>query len=823
MPSGGTPLWDLEDPDWYYEHSQGKVARVNWRTGSYTTIAEWEPRGTERSYGLTKDNRSVFVVDWDGGEWIPYEPGEQELPPVRVLDCYGKDPDGDGRLPTLLLHAVTPSGPKLRVMIGRRVYTDTGETERVIVPISGRNEYLETFAGGRVQFPDLGAAPDTKDLDELFSIYHLYPSCSHGHLSYSPNGEYTCWDGSARCYRTRDGEDAGVFDVSPNGSSYHTCWFHDDRFFVSCVRAYRTYYDRPVNAGLMYQAFTDGTWQPVCNIKMRPSAFYYGGNFATLSRDATKIHYASNMTGVFKNYIAVLARPQAPRDVSCGTDGDGVTMTWALPPHQREIKGALVYRSDRSGDGYRLLTPEPVPGTSYRDETVVPGRTYYYVATSLEHCGLESGYSNEARSTAGAPAAGEGPLVIYAEAEAGLADLPSAAKPGISLGRDRLGASNWYYAYRSPRTEAGSTIVPCHACRDGEYFVWLRARQGSEGVARWTLSIDGETVGRAAASGDEWEWVRVSADAVALRAGRHEITLETSDPGAQADLICLATDANFQPKGARPEDAQAPGRVAEPEAEVLRDRVVHLTWPAVQDADLAHYNVYSARESFDRAQQRLRVASPTQPEFIDWGLRAGTDYHYAVTAVDRRGNEGPLSPVAQVTTPARVREGYERELAFSEATLKGPFERAVATGTHGAEFVLLPGKAGEDAAKQATVAWQIDVPRESDYYAWLRYLPRGMASSRSAAVEQNLTVSVDGNAVGTVGGGLTDLSVTDSYVRPEFWTWARPVATDLTAIKLPAGTHTLTLSNITPDIRYDTLLVTDEPAFLPPDGRVRQR
>jgi len=55
------------------------------------------------------------------------------------------------------------------------------------------------------------------------------------------------------------------------------------------------------------------------------------------------------------------------------------------------------------------------------------------------------------------------------------------------------------------------------------------------------------------------------------------------------------------------------------------------------------------------------------------------------------------------------------------------------------------------------------------------------------------------------------------------WTWAWPGAADLAAVELPAGRHTLTLSNLAPNVRYDALIITDEPAWQPPDGRLRQR
>lgn len=822
MPTGGMPLWDLQDPDIYYVHSRGKVERANLRTGEVTELASWEPRDAyegvtqERSYGLTGDNEAVFVVDYDGGEWLPWEPTAEPLPPVRVLDCYGPHPDGEGRLSARGMVTETESGPKIRVIIGRRVDTQTGQVEHVVLPVSGRREYLEVFASGRIQFPDGVAVPDTSDLRELFELYHLTPSCSHGHLSYSPDSSYTCWDGSPSFYRTWDGEDRHDVDISPNGSCYHTCWFHDPRFFVTGVRPYRRSYDRPVNANLLCQVFTDGTWQPVADMKTRFNAFYYGGNFATLSRDATKIHYESSMTGVPHNYIAVMARPQPPRDVSWSAEDGAVELRWSPPPHHAEIRGYLVYRSEHSGRGYELLTPEPVAGTSWRDESVQAGRAHFYVVTSLEHCGLESGYSAEA-ALAGIDVPDEDPaLVIYAEAERGLVDLPSAAKPGLSRGRDRLGASNWYYLYRTPGVTHGAASVPVRTARAAPWQVWLRVRLGEGEVGRWSVTFDGRQRLTAAADAHEWQWVR--AGEVELDEGEHRLELATPDGAAQLDVLCLATDAQFAPDGPRPEDETAPEAVAELHAELAGHRAVRLLWTAADAPDLAHYNVYAAREADVAAQQRFLIGSPTYPEFIDWGLRADAEYGYVVTAVDRRGHESEPSPVAVARTAVPEQPLVEMELLFAEAELAGQFEQFEAEGTHGDVCVLL---AEEDHDASAT--WRVDVPHGGEYYLWLRYLPRGAASSRGAAVEQNVQVLLDAEPIASLGGGLTDLSCPDGIIRPEFWTWARPVGVDLRSVHLPAGTHELRLRRLTPQVRYDSLLITSDPAFQPSDGRLRQR
>jgi hypothetical protein len=42
-------------------------------------------------------------------------------------------------------------------------------------------------------------------------------------------------------------------------------------------------------------------------------------------------------------------------------------------------------------------------------------------------------------------------------------------------------------------------------------------------------------------------------------------------------------------------------------------------------------------------------------------------------------------------------------------------------------------------------------------------------------------------------------------------------------VTLPAGKVELALDNLAPGVRYDALIISDEPAFVPEDGRLRQR
>lgn len=78
-----------------------------------------------------------------------------------------------------------------------------------------------------------------------------------------------------------------------------------------------------------------------------------------------------------------------------------VVLTWTASTSPA-IAGYNIYRSTVSRGPYAKLTSAPVSGTTYTDSTVELGRTYYYVATSVNAAKKESVYSNE--TTAVVPA-----------------------------------------------------------------------------------------------------------------------------------------------------------------------------------------------------------------------------------------------------------------------------------------------------------------------------------------------------------------------------------------------------------------------------------
>ncbi len=72
-----------------------------------------------------------------------------------------------------------------------------------------------------------------------------------------------------------------------------------------------------------------------------------------------------------------------------------VSLTWVASV-STNVTGYSVYRATVDGGPYTLLTSTPVTGTTYVDNLVQGGITYYYVVTAIDSSGATSVNSNQA-------------------------------------------------------------------------------------------------------------------------------------------------------------------------------------------------------------------------------------------------------------------------------------------------------------------------------------------------------------------------------------------------------------------------------------------
>ncbi|MCE5185229.1 MAG: hypothetical protein LLF76_03790 [Planctomycetaceae bacterium] len=97
--------------------------------------------------------------------------------------------------------------------------------------------------------------------------------------------------------------------------------------------------------------------------------------------------FAGNWAG------ADITPPLASTGISATAGNSTIWLDWN-DNSETDLAGYKVYRSTTSGGGYTLLT-DLLSGSSYIDNDVVNGTTYYYVVTALDAESNESGFSIE--------------------------------------------------------------------------------------------------------------------------------------------------------------------------------------------------------------------------------------------------------------------------------------------------------------------------------------------------------------------------------------------------------------------------------------------
>ena len=67
------------------------------------------------------------------------------------------------------------------------------------------------------------------------------------------------------------------------------------------------------------------------------------------------------------------------------------------------VSGYNVYRSSTSGGPYNLMNSSLLSGTTFTDNKVQAGQTYFYVTTAVNSNNVESTYSDQAQTTVPSP------------------------------------------------------------------------------------------------------------------------------------------------------------------------------------------------------------------------------------------------------------------------------------------------------------------------------------------------------------------------------------------------------------------------------------
>ena len=191
--------------------------------------------------------------------------------------------------------------------------------------------------------------------------------------------------------------------------------------------------------------------------------------------DSFNVTFDPTTTGLFNGNVSIVSNAQnSPANEPLAGTGVGaswVALSWTASTSQNII-GYNVYRGTLPNGPFTKLNPSLVPATSYQDNTVYAGDTYYYVTTAVDSQGVESVYSNEV--------------------EAIVPTLPPAHYVGLSWTASTSQNITGYNVYRSlvskgTYTRLNTALVPATSFQDanvspGATYYYVTTAMNSQGV-----------------------------------------------------------------------------------------------------------------------------------------------------------------------------------------------------------------------------------------------------------------------------------------------------------------------------------------------------
>ena len=470
-----------------------------------------------------------------------------------------------------------------------------------------------------------------------------------GHPDWSPDGSKFSFFYKGLRVLSRDGSDEKTL---VDGISGHGGWTYDGEWLLVDVSTHC----KSTYAGKILLVKKDGSESyVVCahnssyqGHREHPYSESTHAN-ATASPDGTKVIFNSDMHGLWSNvYVAVIRYPDPPERLKASIQDGKIVLTWDKPRRSREIMGYNMYRSETSGINFVQINSAPIKEEKFIDHSAAKDKTYYYVVTSMEYSGLESRFSNEAFI----PPDPEhvGPIRYWYEAEEG------SIRGSVTRILDGRASEN-YYVF-STRDGEGLIRIPVYVPRRSRYLIWCRVFS-EKMKGKLKISVDGENEASIEVVSNAWQWHR-ALEHFMLEAGEHDVTISIYGKGLGIDNILITDDEKYVPSFLGwSRDRIPPKRVRGLRAETAGLHEILVSWMPNNELDIDHYNVYRSTNPDFECNYETLIASPSNNNYLDWGLKplttyySPTTYYYQVTAVDRAGNESEPSEVVSAKIGAR--------------------------------------------------------------------------------------------------------------------------------------------------------------------------
>ena len=532
---------------------------------------------------------------------------------------------------------------------------------------------------------------------------------------------------------------------------------------------------------VMFDRFDAGTILRLCTYNVSYETWDLRAK-VSISLDYTKLAYATDMLATADYYITTIRRPDTPVEVKAQRGGGGVKLSWKTPINYKEIKGYNIYRSGKSGLGYKRVNKEFVKGTEFTDSEAPVGKAIFYMVATEENSGLMSIFSPEV-----SVGLKNEPVILHYEAEA-----QKKARPVRDV------VDGYASAYRAVRLtklavdeSVGTFTISTNLPRKGNYVVWGRCRgYQEENKGKFTLKLGAKSVGDLPVTKGKWVWVK-SKSKISL-APDSKLAVSSGDESIMIDKIIITDDDKYTPRTADDRKA-APPAVRGLKATNTTVNSVELAWEPSPDVDLYCYTVYVGQKADFTPGNETILCSTRKTATADWGIKPGTKYYYKVVALDKLGGE---------SGPAAV-EAETKQLKPVTVELSALNARASGGMVKGEGYVEYPNAAANDQS----LTFEFETAADGKHYIWIQYTP----TFDVKANWMSLNVSLDGK---TKSFGLRPRSPRGGKWKSR-WFFERMLSGE----NLKAGKHSMALNfgkRTKMGQRVAKLWVTNDGSFAPP-------
>jgi fibronectin type 3 domain-containing protein len=476
-----------------------------------------------------------------------------------------------------------------------------------------------------------------------------------------------------------------------------------------------------IASGLSSSAYTD-------NSANNGTTYYYV---------VTATDTSSNESG---NSSEASATPTAPPDTTPpaaplglgATPGDSsVSLDWNNNS-EPDFASYTVYRSTTSGSGYSSIA-SGLSASSYTDNSVTNGTTYYYVVTATDTSSNESGNSSEASAT---PASNPGPwgytqsqgsgnnyLVWYGEEAFDVLDPDSdglvwsakldatdasngkaleapsssnsATNQSIAVYRLTFNQAGTYYFYLRIKSFNGSTNSCYRADNFGTGTPSNATNNTSHGSYIWETDETGPYTVTSGMVGVEQEF-RIGVRERDFLIDKMAFSLQSALSQSQLDALVPSSGGQSGPDTTPPAAPSGLGATA-------GNGSVDLDWSDNSEPDFASYTVY--RSTTSGSGYSAIASGLSSSAHIDNTAINGTTYYYVVTATDTSSNESANS--AEVSATPQAPAGWtdifydEFESGWGNYNDGGSDARRYTGGTHahqGSDCLAIQDNSGSSSS-----------------------------------------------------------------------------------------------------------------------------